>query len=126
LSSGSWAFQLLYTFTEVAQENGGPEGSNLIFDRSGTIYGTTYYDGPSGAGSVFKLTPSMGGYIYTALHNFCVGDEACPDGALPSGTLVMDSSGNLYGTTQQGGSNSGVCNTGESYGACGVIFKITP
>jgi hypothetical protein len=78
-----------------------------------------------GAGSVFKLTPSMGGYIYTALHNFCVGDAACLDGALPSGTLVMDSSGNLYGTAQMGGSHSGVCNTGGP-GVCGVIFKITP
>jgi uncharacterized repeat protein (TIGR03803 family) len=123
---GVWAFQLLYTFTEVENLSNGPFLSDLLLDRMGNLYGTAFRDGSRSAGSVFKLTPSMGGYIYTALHNFCVGDGACPDGALPSGTLVMDSSGNLYGTTTLGGSNSGFCNIGGSGGACGLIFKITP
>jgi uncharacterized repeat protein (TIGR03803 family) len=125
LSSGSWAFQLLYTFTGMS---GGPVLSDLVLDRAGSFYGTTFQDGVSGAGSVFKLTPSMGGgYTYKSLHDFCAeGSALCPHGALPTGTLVMDSSGNLYGTTQLGGSNSGFCNTGGFIGACGVIFKIMP
>ena len=70
----------------------------------------------------------MGGYIYTSLHDFCNQTFifTCPDGLFPIGTLVRDASGNLYGTASIGGSNSGVCNTGGTYGACGVIFKITP
>jgi uncharacterized repeat protein (TIGR03803 family) len=126
LSGGSWAFQLLHTFTGMAGV--GPELSDLVFDRAGNLYGTTLHDGVSDAGSVFKLTPSMGGgHTYTSLHDFCAEDSPpCPDGVMPSGTLVMDSSGNLYGTTQWGGSNSGFCNTDESIGYCGVIFKITP
>jgi uncharacterized repeat protein (TIGR03803 family) len=123
LSSGSWAFQLLYTFTETPNGSGGPELSDLVFDRAGNVYGTTHFGGAGGMGSVFKLTPTMGGYTYTSLHDFCVdGSGACSDGVFPSGTLVMDSSGNLYGTTQLGGSNAGFCYGG----ACGVIFKITP
>ena len=116
LYSGSWGFNLIYSFA-----NGGPLGSDLIFDQSGNIYGTTAYGGAYGLGSVFKLTPTMGGYIYTSLHDFCAGGFPCSDGAFPYATLVMDSSGNLYGTTDLGGSNLGVC-TG---GTCGVIFKIT-
>jgi uncharacterized repeat protein (TIGR03803 family) len=120
-----WAFQLLYSFPE---ESSGPLLSNLVFDRMGNLYGTNSLDGSAAWGSVFKLTPTMGGgYTYTSLHDFCTLTAApCPDGALPSGTLVMDSSGNLYGTTQLGGSNSGLCYTDGSIGACGVIFKITP
>ena len=126
LSSESWAFQALYNFTEMGA--GGPLFSNLVFDQAGNMYGTTFRDGAVGAGSVFKLTPSMDGYIYTALHNFCAVDSegACPDGIYPTGTLVIDSSGNLYGTALMGGSNTGLCNTGGPTGSCGVIFKITP
>jgi uncharacterized repeat protein (TIGR03803 family) len=122
---GIWAFQLLYTFPE---EGSGPVLSDLVFDRMGNLYGTNFLGEASDAGSVFKLTPTVGaGYTYASLHDFCVEDpETCSDGALPSGTLVMDSSGNLYGTTQVGGSNSGLCYTDGSIGACGVIFKITP
>ncbi len=129
LSSGSWSFQLLYSLMGNGNGSGGPVLSNLIFDQEGNLYGTTQFEGAVGGGSVFKLTPSMGGYIYTSLHAFCAESPvifACPDGVFPIGTLVMDSSGNLYGTATQGGSNSGVCNTGGSFGACGVIFKITP
>ncbi|HLI62596.1 MAG TPA: choice-of-anchor tandem repeat GloVer-containing protein [Terriglobales bacterium] len=118
LSSGSWAFQLLYSFTGFE----GPVLSDLIFDQAGNIYGTTYNGGAYNWGSVFKLTPSANGYTYTSLYDFCAGGPPCPDGALPIGTLVMDSAGNLYGTTTLGGSNSGIC-TG---GYCGVMFKITP
>ncbi|HLI63897.1 MAG TPA: choice-of-anchor tandem repeat GloVer-containing protein [Terriglobales bacterium] len=128
LSSGSWAFQLLYAFTQNGSDGGGPFLSDLVLDQAGNVYGTTEYDGAVGGGSVFKLTPSMGGYTYTSLHDFCT-ENPCPDGLSPTGTLVRDSSGNLYGTTQLGGANSGVCSGspfGMPFGVCGVIFKITP
>ena len=122
---GVWTtFRLLYTFTEVANGNGGPLHSDLIMDQAGNLYGTTFFDGAYGEGAVFKLTPTMGGYTYTSLHDFCSG-AGCSDGYEPAGTLVMDSSGNLYGTASGGGSPLGACDSG-GYGNCGVIFKITP
>lgn len=120
LSSGTWAFQLLSSFTGSIAS--GPFLSDLVRDQAGNLYGTTYSDGAYSAGSVFKLTPSMGGgYTYTSLHDFCAGGGSCVDGALPIGTLVMDTSGNLYGTASWGGFNVAACD-----GPCGVIFKITP
>jgi uncharacterized repeat protein (TIGR03803 family) len=129
LSSGTWAFRSLYGFVASPFGSaGGPELSDLLIDQAGNLYGTTYGDGAVGGGSVFKLTPSMGGYTYTSLHDFCAQGPVnftCPDGIGPIGTLVMDSSGDLYGTASMGGSNSGAC-TGSPFGVCGVIFKITP
>jgi uncharacterized repeat protein (TIGR03803 family) len=63
---------------------------------------------------VYKLSPSGGSWVYSDLYDF----TGLSDGALPDGNLVMDSSGNLYGTTCCGGGPTG------SEG--GVIFKITP
>ncbi len=114
LSSGSWAFNLLFSL--VGGE--GPLYSNLIFDKAGNLYGTTYADGNSGYGSVFKLTPSNGSWTYTSLHDFTGGS----DGAFPIGNLVFDSNGNLYGTASRGGNDLSKC---KGWG-CGVVFKITP
>jgi uncharacterized repeat protein (TIGR03803 family) len=113
LSSGSWTFNLLSSFTGAAFC--GPAG-NLTFDQAGNLYGTTSCDGADGHGSVFKLTPSMGTWIYTSLYDFTGGS----DGGSPNGNLVFDSQGNLYGTASCGGS-TGTCPSGD-----GVVFKLTP
>ncbi|MGH9208408.1 MAG: choice-of-anchor tandem repeat GloVer-containing protein, partial [Acidimicrobiales bacterium] len=68
--------------------------------------------GGPGLGVVFKLTP---GGTETVLHSFCM-QPNCSDGAYPLAGLIADSSGNLYGTTEQGGGASGQ----------GVVFKLTP
>ncbi len=109
----SWSFFNLYDFS-------GPGGacgpmSNLIMDAAGNIYGTTNRTGAYNQGVVFKLTPSGGGWTYTSLHDFTGGS----DGAAPN-TLIMDSSGNLFGETSSG-AGSGCDGSG-----CGVIFEITP
>jgi uncharacterized repeat protein (TIGR03803 family) len=105
-SGGNWNFNLLFSLT-------GQEGpvSALIMDGAGNLYGTTKADGSHEFGNVFKLTPSSGGYTYTSLHDFTGGS----DGATPIGGLAMDANGNLYGTTDAGGS------VGD-----GVVFEITP
>jgi uncharacterized repeat protein (TIGR03803 family) len=88
-------------------------------DASGNLYGTTHIDGANQQGSVFKLSQSNGVWTMTTLHDF----TGAPDGGKPFGQLVMDSAGNLYGTTEYGGSSVGDCFQGLG---CGVIFEITP
>ncbi len=105
---------VLHSFT------GGSDGSNplfagLIADGAGNLYGTTEFGGGTGCGGpgcgvVFKLTPT--GSSYTVLHSFAGGSG---DGANPYAGLIIDSAGNLYGTTEFGGGPG-----------CGVVFKLAP
>jgi uncharacterized repeat protein (TIGR03803 family) len=114
-SGTGWTFALVYGLS--GSGSGGPAG-NLVMDGAGNLYGTTYADGTHQFGSVFKLTPDIGGWTYTSLHDFTGGD----DGGLPFGGPTMDENGNLYGTTIIGGMQGGNC---PSYG-CGVVWEITP
>ncbi|HEY6290150.1 MAG TPA: choice-of-anchor tandem repeat GloVer-containing protein [Terriglobia bacterium] len=105
-------YTVLYTFTGNA--DGAVPVAGLIADSSGDLYGTTLEGGPYGSGVVFKLDPA--GH-QTVLDNFTRGKG----GAYPSGGLVRDGAGNLYGTTTYGGLfDDGFC----SPMGCGVIFKI--
>jgi uncharacterized repeat protein (TIGR03803 family) len=92
------------TITTLASFNG-TDGSGpyagLIMDGSGNLYGTTHAGGASGFGTVFELAHGSG--TITRLASFD-GD----DGKYPYGGLIMDSSGNLYGTTSEGGSDNGL------------------
>lgn len=113
LTAGSW------TFTLLAHLNGLPGNGlagSLIMDAAGNLYGTTYGDGGHAAGSVFRLSPSTHGWVYTSLHDFTAGS----DGGFPQCSLIFDANGNLYGTTGAGGSSS------NCQGGCGVVFEITP
>jgi uncharacterized repeat protein (TIGR03803 family) len=110
--NGSWTFNVLHSFTANCAT--GPR-AELLMDRSGNLYGTTYGGGNFAFGSVFKLTPGSGGWTYTSLHDFSDGS----DGARPESRLVFDASGNLYGTASEGG-------TGCYPIGCGVVFEITP
>ena len=115
-SAGNWTMKVLYSFPYPG--NGGyhcgPYG-NLVMDSAGNLYGITFSDGAYGYGSVFKLAPADGQWSYTALHDFCSVGSPCPDGELPSGDLVMDANGNLYGTANLGGASN-----------YGVVWRITP
>jgi hypothetical protein len=88
-------------------------------DSSGNLYGTAAAGGLNTWGTAFKLSPtSGGGWTTTVLFPF----KNARDGGTPSGNLVMDSSGNLYGTGSSGGgpTGSGSNNTGN-----GVVFQLT-
>ena len=90
--------------------------AGLIFDKSGNLYGTTELGGTNNQGTVFEITPnSNGSWTETVLYNF----TGSTDGGQPYGSLVFDAAGNLYGTTNFGGSAN--CNMG-----CGTVFKLTP
>jgi len=93
---------------------GRPDGSlpltGLLADKSGNLYGTTQYGGVYGYGTVFKLSAHR---EESVLWSF--GKPGTSDGASPD-SLIMDSSGNLYGTTGLGGAH------GASGG--GTVFKL--
>jgi uncharacterized repeat protein (TIGR03803 family) len=110
---------VLYTFT--GGNDGGVPIGDLIRDSAGNLYGTTYAGGKNtacfdgeGCGVVFKLDSSGN---ETVLHSFTGGR----DGFGPEAGLVMDATGNLYGTANFGGTVNREC-----AGGCGVVFKITP
>jgi uncharacterized repeat protein (TIGR03803 family) len=112
---------VLYRFTAHG-DGAAPGYGALIFDRAGSIYGTTsgggYMGGqcayflPPGCGVVFKLTPSSGGWTESVLHAFTAENG---DGWYPLGGVTFDQSGNLYGTTFSGG-----------VGGYGIVYQLTP
>ncbi|MGA9966582.1 MAG: choice-of-anchor tandem repeat GloVer-containing protein [Terriglobales bacterium] len=118
-AGGGWTEKVLHNFN--GKDGSGPY-SRLIFDASGNLYGTTFYGGSSavcnaGCGTVFELSPEAGGgWKEKVLHNFTNGT----DGSGSYASLILDASGNLYGTTFYGG-NSTACN-----GGCGTVFELIP
>lgn len=107
---GGWTEIVLHTFTNTGSDGQYPYGG-LVFDRSGNLYGTTFSGGKYNAGTVFELTRCMGdSWSERILHNFNSGNQ---DGFNPTASLVIDSSGNLYGTTTTGG----------TYGS-GTVFEL--
>ena len=115
-----WGELLLYSF--CATSSNCPDGANptseLVQDNAGNIFGTTGWGGlipcdgdPNGCGSVFKLAP---GPVELTLYAFCP-STGCPDGFNPKQGLMIDTNGNLFGTTPQGGNASGA----------GSVYEIT-
>lgn len=119
-SDGGVAFELVlakHTSTEKVLHAFGGAGDGdspyggLVTDKSGNLFGTTLFGGTNNAGTVYELTPARNGqWKERVLYSFTGGS----DGEYPSGTLTFDSSGNLYGTTSNGGQNG-----------YGVIFEVT-
>jgi uncharacterized repeat protein (TIGR03803 family) len=123
-ANGGWKRTVLYSF------QGGRDGqmpvAGVVLDSTGNLYGTTWEGGglnvlcnPSSCGTVFELTrDSHGKWKESVLHRF----TGFQDGASPRGGLVLDSEGNLYGTTEYGGSLTACANIE----GCGVVFKLSP
>jgi uncharacterized repeat protein (TIGR03803 family) len=106
----------LYTFGSNGTTDGSNPYSGLTFDSAGNLYGATDDGGVYGPGAVFELSPAAGGgWTEKVLHSF----HGSPhDGENPSGAgLILDASGNLYGTTAYGG--QGTCN-------CGTVYELSP
>lgn len=99
--------ELLYSFSGGA--DGNYPRSGLLRDSKGNLYGTTYFGGASGAGTVFEITADG---TQTVIYSFTDG----ADGGYPVAGLVRDSNGNLYGTTLGGGAF-------QDYGS---VFELSP
>jgi uncharacterized repeat protein (TIGR03803 family) len=109
--------KVLHSFASDRTDGYRPN-AGLIFDASGSLYGTTYGGGDHGYGTVFQLTLGKNGkWTKKVLHSFGKG----VDGQTPLASLIFDTSGNLYGTTSAGGRY----NVGCDYG-CGTVFELTP
>jgi uncharacterized repeat protein (TIGR03803 family) len=96
-SGGVWKESVIYTFS------GGSDGAvpygGLRWDGTSTLYGTASGGGMSGNGVVFELTEPGGVWSESVLYTFTGGS----DGAHPYDQVILDKSGNLYGTTSGGG-----------------------
>jgi uncharacterized repeat protein (TIGR03803 family) len=110
-ADGRWRETVVYNIPGGA--NGDQPGGGAVMDKAGNLYGTTDAGGDPNCecGVVYKLAPQTGGkWKYTVLHRF-----TGYDGAQPAANVILDSKGNLYGTTITGGA-----------GGAGVAFKLTP
>jgi len=111
----------IYSFLDGT--DGGVPNGFITMDRAGNIYGATIYGGTladcsgAGCGVIFKLTPAG---KETVLYSFTGGT----DGGGPTGNLLMDPQGNIYGTAYFGGDLQ--CTSIPNTSGCGVVFKISP
>jgi uncharacterized repeat protein (TIGR03803 family) len=112
-SGGTWTSNNLYEF-QGGNDGNGPTGGVVLY--RGNLYGTTASGGGSSeCGTVFELSPQSGGtWKERVLYAFTE-----TDGCYPSAGVIFDKSGNLYGTTNNGG--GGTCTSG-----CGVVFELSP
>lgn len=107
---GTWTEATLYSFTGGA--DGGNPIADLVIGKNNVLYGTTYWGGAHGYGTVFQLAPSQGGvWTEKVLYSFANGS----DGANPATGLALTSTGVLYGTTYNGGASN-----------LGTVFELIP
>jgi uncharacterized repeat protein (TIGR03803 family) len=104
------------TVTVLYDFQGGNDGSypldhgRLARDASGNLFGTTQFGGACGQGTIFELFRNEnGGWTESVLHAFCGSD-----GSVPLGDVILDKSGNIYGTT-----------SGQGNGTCGTVFELS-
>jgi uncharacterized repeat protein (TIGR03803 family) len=125
-ADSGWVLTALHSFSG-GSDGDSPQG-RLLLAKDGTLYGTTIQGGGSGdcltrCGTVFHLTPSptapktaLAPWNKTIVHNF-----NGTDGYMPQGDLTFDHAGNIYGTTEQGGSSA--CRDNGIDG-CGVVYEL--
>ena len=113
----SGKLSVVHSFTESSTDGGNPTG--LTIDPTGNIYGTTEYGGIANLGTVFRINTSG---RETILHSFTGGS----DGAIPLGGVVLDTVGNVYGTTSSGGTgNAGSVFKIDTTGKESVLYRFT-
>jgi uncharacterized repeat protein (TIGR03803 family) len=115
--SPAWREHILHRFGEAPDDGAFPGVGELAIDGHGNLYGTADTGGTGRGGIVYKLVRTSAApgeaWAEVILHNFA------PDGLgyEPGGGVIIDSAGNLYGTTINGGS---------PFCGCGVVYKLSP
>lgn len=113
-----WTLQVLYSFCSIGDCSDGQVPSSTLtyqgasarqpYDGASPLYGVTEDGGKNDRGTVYQLTPNGSGWTETVLYSFC-SKSNCTDGNLPYGAVVLDGSGNIFGSTDVGGKqNKGV------------------
>jgi hypothetical protein len=126
LATSLWGQQVRELYSFSGSPDGAAPSAGLVRDAAGNLYGATPGGGnpsglcqiPAGCGVVFELSRSGSAWTEQILHTF---DPGSGDGINPYGNLVLDSAGNLYGTTKLGGE------TCSGY-FCGVgtVYELSP
>ena len=112
VKGGTWTESVLHSFTGNDIDGRLPGATSLTLTTKGTVYGVTARGGTWDSGTLYQLTTTNGKtYTETMLYSF--GDLA--DGSTPSGSILLDSKGNLYGVTSYGG----------AFGQ-GILYKFVP
>jgi uncharacterized repeat protein (TIGR03803 family) len=99
---------ILHNFTGGA--DGGYPTAGVVLDPAGNLFGTALFGGSNYGGVIYKITPAA---VQSVIFNF----DFVPDGSSPQAGVVLDSEGNFYGTTSEGG---------PEFTAYGVVYKVTP
>lgn len=111
---------LAQTYTESVLYNfpsGNISPSNIVLDSAGNLYGVTYSGGTYGVGSIFEVSASG---VFSTLYSFNPNNYRSPNSGYYPWGLVISTSGDLYGTTSQGGL---FLNSDDVWG--GVVFKFS-
>jgi len=121
----NWTYTQIHGFCELADctDGGNPTfvtlsyqgaASGAPYDGTSPLFGATSGDGSKAPATVFSLTPSRKKWTCSVLYTFCA-QANCTDGARPYSAPIVDGSGNLFGTTTNGGANAG-----------GTVYELTP
>jgi len=107
----AWTANIVHTFGVFATDGNYPSSYSLIVDSAGNLYGTTSHGGAFGAGTVFKLMPSSGGWTEKVLFSFQSTGTAPK---YPGSNLILDSAGNFYGVA------------GGGFYSNGSVYELSP
>jgi uncharacterized repeat protein (TIGR03803 family) len=116
-----WKLKTLDSFCHRHKDGDSPvtaftyagRSEGALYDGVSPLYGATGRGGANGRGTVYRLDPAGGEWRETVLYDFCA-QSSCTDGADPSGDLLMDPAGNLFGNALLGGT-----------GGAGLVYQIT-
>jgi uncharacterized repeat protein (TIGR03803 family) len=109
--NGKWTETIIYSFNSRI---GYYPGNQLAFDASGNLYDCLLYGGSADDGLVFELSPHANGtWTVSTIYSFVGGPN---DGSRPFGGVVVDSKGNVYGTTENGG----------RFNNDGTVYELSP
>ena len=110
-ANGKWTETIIHAFNDNGKDAAAPYGAP-VFDSAGNLYGSTDAGGKNYLGSVYELSPGANGkWTEKILHSFADNGK---DGWIPVSPVILDSSGNIYGTTLLGGS-----------GGNGIVYELT-